>query len=216
MESDKLSTDLQNIKEQVDNLYKSNPLLDLPFPTAAWHLLAAAGDDLGRMFQRGPDALPSIDVSAKEFHADLEFQCTGCIRIVNRNCNCLPGVITTITRKLGVIYSSGAKNMRVLYSPIHRGYRGVFELELQGETIQPRGEVFKEPQYLAYNDLLDIHATEEAYSFLDRNMDKDLQDAIKHSLKIKGDRFSYNLNRRLVRDMKRFLKPNIRKYVFVA
>ena len=56
---------------------------------------------------------------------------------------------------------------------------------------------------------MDFHATEEAYHFLDRNMDRDLQDAIEHSLKIKGDRFSYKWNPKLVRDMKRFLEPNI-------
>ena len=73
MKSVELSKELRQIEAKVDNLYKSNILLDLSFPTAAWHLLAAAGDDLGRKFQLGPDALPSIDLSSKEFHVDLEF-----------------------------------------------------------------------------------------------------------------------------------------------
>ena len=183
MESDKLSTDLQNIKAKVDNLYKSNPLLDLPFPTAAWHLLAAAGDDLGRMFQRGPDALPSIDVSAKEFHADLEFPMYWLYTNCEQTLQLPSGRNNHHYKKAGRdLFEWGKKYASVVFA-YTSGYRGVFELELQGETIQPRGEVFKEPQYLAYNDLLDIHATEEAYSLLDRNMDKDLQDAIKHSLK---------------------------------
>ena len=209
MESDKLSTDLQNIKAKVDNLYKSNPLLDLPFPTAAWHLLAAAGDDLGRMFQRGPDALPSIDVSAQEFHAGLESPMYWLYTNCEQKLQLPSGRNNHHYKKAGRDLFEWGKKYASFVFAYTSGYRGVFELELQGETIQPRGDVFKGLQYQAYNDLLDIHATEEAYSFLDRNMDRDLQDAIKHSLKIKGDGFCYNLNRRLVRDMKRFLEPNI-------
>ena len=209
MQSDKLSTDLQFIEEQVDNLYKSNPLLDLPFPTAAWHLLAAAGDDLGRKLQRGPDALPSIDVSAKEFHADLEFpmcwlytNCEQTLQLpIERNNH-------HYNKAARDLFEWGKKYASFVFA-YTGGYRGVFELELQGDTIQPRGEVFKGLEYQAYNDFLDIHAAEVAYSLLDRNMDKDLSDSIRNSLKITGEKFSCKLNRNLVRDMKRFLEPNI-------
>lgn len=209
MQSGKLSTDLQYIEEQVDNLYKSNPLLDLPFPKAAWHLLAAAGDDLGRMFLSGPGALPSIDVSSKEFHADLEFpMCwlyTNCEQTLQRPTERNNDYYKKAARDL---FEWGKKYASFVFA-YTGGYRGVFELELQGEIIRPRGKVFKGLEYQAYNDLLDIHATEVADSLLDRHMDKDLSDSIRNSLKIKGETFICKLNRNLVRDMKRFLEPNI-------
>ena len=209
MESDKLSTDLRNIEVQVDNHYKSNPLLDLPFPTAAWHLLAAAGEDLGRMVQHGPDALPNIDVAAREFHGDLEFPMCWLYTDCEQKLQVPDGRNNHHYKKAARDLFEWGKRYASFVFAYTCAYRGVFELELHGETIQPRGNVFKELEYQAYNDLLDIHATKEAYSSLDRNMNKDLQDAIKHSLKIKRDRFSYKWNPKLVRDMKRFLEPNI-------
>ena len=209
MGSHKLSTELQNIEDQVDNLYKSNPLLDLPFPTAAWHLLAAAGDDLGRILQRGLKALPSSDVSAKEFHGDLEFPMCWLYTHCEKTSQRPSERNNNHYRKAGRDLFEWGKKYASFVFAYTGGYRGVFELELQGETIQPKGKVFKGLEYEAYNDLLDIHATEEAYSFSDRKIDKNLSDEIKRSLKITGDTFSCKVNRNLVRDMKRFLEPNI-------
>lgn len=209
MESHKLSTDLQYIEEQVDNLYKSNPLLDLPFPTAAWHLLAAAGDDLGRILQRGLKALPSSDVSAKEFHGDLEFPMCWLYTHCEKKSQLPRERNNNQYRKAGRDLFEWGKKYASFVFAYTGGCRGVFELELKGKTIQPRGKVFKGLEYQAYNDLLDIHATEEAYSFSDRKMDKDLTDAIKHSLKITGDTFSCKVNRNLMRDMQSFLEPNL-------
>lgn len=209
MQSDKLSTDLQHIEKQVDNLYKSNPLLDLPFSTAAWHLLAAAGDDLGRMFLRGPGALPNIDVAAKEFHGDLEFPMYWLYTTCEKTLQLPSGRNEDHYKKAARDLFEWGKKYASFVFAYTGGYRGVFELELQEEIIQPRGEVIKGLEYQAYNDFLDIHAAEVAYSLLDRNMDKDLSDSIRNSLKITGETFSCKLNRNLVRDMKRFLEPNI-------
>ena len=42
--TDNASCELRKIEEEIDNYYKSNPLLELPFAPAAWHLLAFAED----------------------------------------------------------------------------------------------------------------------------------------------------------------------------
>lgn len=36
-----VSSKLREIEKEIDNYYKSNPLLKLPFATAAWYLLAS-------------------------------------------------------------------------------------------------------------------------------------------------------------------------------
>ena len=38
---DKLTPELRKIEKEIDNYYKSNPLVQLPFATAAWYLLAS-------------------------------------------------------------------------------------------------------------------------------------------------------------------------------
>ena len=41
---DNVSPELRKIEQEIDNYYKSNPLLKLQFATAAWSLLAYAED----------------------------------------------------------------------------------------------------------------------------------------------------------------------------
>ena len=41
---DKVSPELRKIEEEVDNYYKTNPLLELPFGVAVWYLLAYYDD----------------------------------------------------------------------------------------------------------------------------------------------------------------------------
>ena len=44
--ADKLTLELQKAEQEIDNYYKSNPLLKLPFATAAWALLAFAEESM--------------------------------------------------------------------------------------------------------------------------------------------------------------------------
>ena len=83
--------------------------------------------------------------------------------------------------------------------------RCMFALELQGSTIQPIGDLFEGLQYEAYNTLIDFYHAMEPLSFI--NFETFPIDAIEHSLRIKGDRFSYNLNPRIVSDTVKHLKP---------
>ena len=211
MKQVKLSEDLRNIEAQVDNLYRSNPLIDVPFPTAAWHLLAAAGDDLGRKFELGPDALHSIDLSSKEFHVNLEFpmrwlytECEPKLQIPSERNN-------HHYKKAGRDLFEWGKKYASFVFVYTCAYRGVFELELQGETIQPKGDFFKELEYQAYNDLVDFHTTEQAFRSIDSDSDEDLSNAIGRSIKIKRAKFIYKMNSILVCDMKRFLKPTFNR-----
>ena len=40
--TDNVSDELREVEKEIDNYYKSNPLLKLPFATAAWYFLAFA------------------------------------------------------------------------------------------------------------------------------------------------------------------------------
>ena len=82
---------------------------------------------------------------------------------------------------------------------------GVLELELQGSTIQPTGDFFTSIEYEAYNILVDAHEPEEAQS--DLNHDDFPATAILDSVRVQGDKFRYELDPKMVADMKKYLQP---------
>ena len=87
---------------------------------------------------------------------------------------------------------------------------GRIGLELQESTIQPTEDLFTNIEYNAYNRLLKPHQLQEVLSSVNSNSLHLLEDAIKYSLKIKGDRFSYKLNPRMVSDtIEAFIKPRL-------
>ena len=73
------------------------------------------------------------------------------------------------------------------------------ELELQGSTIQPKNDLCYGVEYEAYNRLIKTKSSQQALSLV--NFDNSPNDAIMRVLKIKGDRFRYELNPRMVSDM---------------
>ena len=81
----------------------------------------------------------------------------------------------------------------------------VLDLELQGTTIQPTGDFFASIEYEAYNILVDAHEPEEAQ--FDLNRDDFPTTVILNSVKVQGDRFRYELNPKMVADMKKYLQP---------
>ena len=81
----------------------------------------------------------------------------------------------------------------------------VLDLELQGSTIQPTGDFFASIEYEAYNILVDAHEPEEAQ--FDLNPDDFPATAILDSVRVQGDRFRYELNPKMVADMKKYLQP---------
>ncbi len=87
------------------------------------------------------------------------------------------------------------------------GSNGWVGLELQESTIQPTIELFTNQEYKAYNYLIKTHETDEALSLIDFDNFLFLEEKIRRSVKVKGDRFIYELNPKIVSDTINSINP---------
>ncbi len=86
-------------------------------------------------------------------------------------------------------------------------YRGWIELELQNSTIQPKGDLFADIEYNAYDVLMKSRLDQEA--FLSVNFNDLPMNEIWHSIRITGERFSCKLNPKIVADTVTARKPQL-------
>ena len=202
--TDKVLAELRKIEKEIDNYYKSNPLLKLSFATAAWSLLAYAEGYMLNEQTRGISGVQDSHALGSDFITELEHSMSWVYR------KCEQG------GKISYAYNSDLYNTSKDLFELGQKYDwfvfaykcasdGVLELELQGSTIQPTRDFFASIEYEAYNILVDAHEPQEA--LLSLNPSDFPRTAIQHSLKIEGDRFCCKLDTRTVTDMKTYLKP---------
>ena len=208
MKTDRLTPELRRIEKEVDDHYKSNRLMNLPFATAAWHLLAAAEDDILIKeltgIHGGINGIQDAHALASDFIIELEAS------MFWLHSTCRPGGQASFVFDDDLCQAS-----RDLFE-LSRKYdwfvfaytcasNGILGLELEGSIIQPTGDFFTDIEYEAYNVLIDPYQEQEALSLM--NFDNFPTDAIKHSLKVKDERFHYKLNPKMVADTITYLKP---------
>ena len=201
MKTDKLTPELRQVEKEVDHYYKSNPLVNLPFATAAWSLLAFAED---RMLQDSFAPATSQDTAIIVDNLVNELKHPMCWVY----CACEQNGQVPFTHNYQVdryrvdrasrdLFKLGRKYQSFVAAYTYAS-RGEIGLELQESTIQPIANLFADIKYEAYNRLIKPHESQKALSSV--NYDKLPMDAIHHFLKIQGDRFSYKLNPKMISD----------------
>ena len=202
--ADKVSPELRKTEKEIDNYYKSNPLLKLPFATAAWSLLAYGEDYMLEEQIDGVVGIQDIHALGSDFITELEHS------VFWLHLNCEQGGKISFAYDHDVykaskdLFELGQKYDLIVFA-YTCATNGVLELELQGSTIQPTGTFFTSIEYEAYNILVDAHEPEEAQ--FDLNPDDCPATAILNSVKVQGDRFRYKLNPKMIADMKKYLQP---------
>ena len=208
MKTDRITRELRNVEKEIekdlDHHYNSNPLANLPFATAAWYLLAAAEDDAMMQEIAGLNGIHARHVLASEFAVNLEYPMYRLFNACKRGGQVQSVFDDDLYKAARDLFELG-KNYACFLFAFKCASDGVFELGLQESTIQPAADLFQGLEYEAYNNLIDSHQSEEASSLT--NFNKFPIDAIKHSLKIQGDRFTYKLNPKMVSNAKTYLKP---------
>ena len=205
--TDRVSLELQEAEKEIDNYYTSNPLLKLPFATAAWHFLAFAEDKMFKQttLQLTPQEFGNM---CDNFINDLKVPMYWLYR------DCIP------EGKIPSAYDANIHKASLNLLKIGQKYRWFvvafvchtqrkIKLEIQGQTIQPVGNFFEATEegieYEAYNDLITSQKLQEASSML--NFDSLPIDSIERTLRVKGDRFRYKLDHKIVSGMISCLKP---------
>ena len=205
-----VSSELRDIEKEIDNYYKSNPLIKLPFATAAWSLLACAEDDTLKA-QVGRDSIQHTAIIADNLVNDLKAPMCW----LYRACKPIGQVPYAYDNKVYQaskdLFKLGGEYRWFVLAYTLAGCRQ-FGLELHGSTIEPTADFFTGIEYEAYDRLIKSHKSDDVLSSV--NFDNFPIDAIKHSLKIKVDRFSYKLNPKIVSDTKKAIIRPIYDNIF--
>ncbi len=202
--TDNVSPELRKIEKEIDSYYKSNPLLKLPFATAASYLLRSAEEYILEEQIEGIAGIQDLHALGSDFIIELEHS----VFWLHRDCEHdgeIPFAYDPDIHKASKdLFKLGRKYDLIVFAYTCAS-EGILELELQGSTIQPTGDFFASIEYEVYNILVDAHEPEEAQS--DLNRDDFPATAILNSVKVQGDRFRYELNPKMVADMKTYLEP---------
>ena len=204
--TDNVSCELRKIEKEIDNYYKSNPLLKLPFATAAWFLLASAEEYMLNEQINGVTGIQDRHALGSDFITELEHP----VSWLHRDCE--QGGKISFAYDSGVykaskdLFKLGQKYDWFIFAyTCASGKDRVLDVELQGTTIQPTGDFFASIESEAYNILVDGHEPEKAQ--FDLNPHDSPVTAILDSVRVQGDKFRYKLNPRMVADMKKYLQP---------
>ena len=203
MKTDKLTRKLREIEQEIDHHYKSNPLVNLPFATAAWSFLAFAEDWRLKQELR-PLTSQEYEAIADDFINALKDSMYWLYSACEPGCQIPFAYNADIYKASWDLFKLAGEYRWFVFAYTYFS-RGWAELDLQGTTIQPTEDFFTGIGYNAYNRLVKPYQSEEALSSV--NLDNLPIDAIKRFLKIDGERFYYKLNPRMVSDTIAVRKP---------
>ena len=141
--TDNVSCELRKIEKEIDNYYKSNPLVKLPFATAAWSLLAF-GEEMRLIQEDRYQHLTFQDWATigDNFVGNLKYP----IYWIHKDCKeggKIPSTDSASTYKASqVLYDLGSE-----YAWFNAAYTyaswGWIELELQGKYSSDKGFCWK-------------------------------------------------------------------------
>ena len=189
-----VSCELRKIENEIDNYYKSNPLVKLPFATAAWHLLVYVENYMQKTMLNG---LQHSHALHRNFMHEFKHPMSWLFK------SCQPGgqVPSTYDQKLFSasedLYKLGTKYDWFVLAFTYAS-RGEIELEIHGSTIHPNKDFLIGIEYEAYNSLIEPYKSQEALSSLDPDSLNVLREEIRSSLRIRNGRFSCKPNPRMV------------------
>ena len=201
--TNELTPELKKAAEEVKNYYRSNPLLKLPFATAAWSFLAFVEDYmLIRAMQAG--GIQELQLLANEFSCELGHSLWWLFDACKSEGQVPFAFDDNLYEASRDLFELGKKYESFVFAYTCSN-RDWIQLKVKDFTIQPTGDFFMNMEYEAYNILIDQHEAEKALFSL--NFESCPIDAIQYSLRVKDDRFRYKLSPKIVSDMITYLKP---------
>jgi hypothetical protein len=193
---DTVSKELRKIEHEVDNFFKQNYLCTLPFAISAWHFMAFCEDkSIVGFFADNIGTTHDIAAFVDNFVNNLNYpflwlksSCPPNGKVPFRyNENCYQAAYEL--SNLGDDYIT-------FESAFTCASRNLVELSIQGSTIFSTPFFKSNSQYEAYDRMIKRKITPT-----DFEIDKlyEIRELIENSLRIKGERFSYELNPKIVK-----------------
>lgn len=197
--SDPVSHELRAIEKEIDNQYKTNPLISLPFGISAWHLLAYYEDkSLFSMLNHPGASMHEVAAIADNLVVELQYSLYWLWK------ECPKGGDVPQHYRDGLYGASHelsqlASNYMPFAAAFTYASNQFIKLELQGTTIMPVHAFSDDWRYEAYGRLV---KQEPLIPDLNRG---ELMSTIERSVTVSEYAFKYKLGRRLVEAAKRSL-----------
>ena len=202
---DKVSTKLRKVEKEIDDCYKSNPLVTLPFATAAWSLLTFA--ELENLKQvSNVSTSQELETQGDNFINELKEPMFWLFRTCEEGGQIPSSFDNNVFQASWDLFKLG-KEYQWFEAAYVYASNDLIELELQGSTIQPTKAFFKGMEYRAYGNLMKAHESDEGISLINVDNFNLLIDRIKQSVRVEGDRFHYRLNPKMVSDAIITMRP---------
>ena len=203
--TDNVSPELRKIEKEIDDYYKSNPLVNLPFATAACSFLTFAEFE-SRKQVSNVSTSQELETQGDNFINELKEPMFWLFRACEQGGQIPSACDDDVFQASWDLFKLGKK-----YQWFEAAYtyasNGLIKLELEGSTIQPAKEFFKGMEYQAYGRLMKAHQTDEGMSLINVDDFHSVTDAISSSVKVKGNRFAYKMNPRMVSDAIKAMSP---------
>ena len=200
---DPLTPELRRAEKEIDNCYKSNPLVNLPFARAAWALLAFGEEIMLRDINLSSTS-QDIAAATNNLVNDLKVPMHWLYHTCGQGGQVLFELNDEIFQTSWDLFRLGTEYSWFVFAYTCASH-GWVELELQGSIIQPTDNLFDGIEYETYNRLIKPNESQEALSSV--NLDKFPMAAIDRALKIDGDRFRCDPNPRMVADTVTAMSP---------
>ena len=188
-----LSPELRQIESEVDNAFRSNPLVIENFAQAAWTLLAVAEDSFFVSWAHGQ--LNAVD-QLSLYSLNVMFSLNHSLRWLYSACP-PDGKINFLADEYSYKSAVDLLQMGSQYQYFDAAYRyatyGLIGLSVEGRTIRPTTQFKEHSEYEAYNLLV----KQQGQSTVNSNMES-LFTAVAKTTRIEGHRFTYRLNPRIV------------------
>lgn len=201
---DNISPEIREIENEVDNFYKSNPLLNLPFGVAAWYLLAYY-DDLNLIELMKTKNDYDISIMADSLVVFLRYPLYWLWE------NCVPNGEPPL--KYDEHYynacdeiSKLAEEYEAFVSAFTYASQGLEELELVGNQIRPKNTW--DSKYEAYDRL--INSSSMHYEVKEDTTTISINQVIS-SVKVSNEKFTYKFGKRAVQEAINYLSAHFNK-----
>lgn len=202
---DMVSSKLREIEQEVDNYYKTNPLLNLPFGVAAWYLLAYYDD------------LNLIEIMKTNNDYDMSILADSLVVFLRNplywlwvNCKHEGTPPLTYDDKYYAAcdeISKLAEEYELFISTFTYASHGHEELELVGNRIQPKG--MWDSRYEAYDRLINVMSSVENQE--PTKLKPKILEQIANSVKVSGEKFDYQYGQRTVENITKYLSHHFAK-----
>lgn len=195
---DRVSVPLREAEKEVDEAYRSNPLVRRTFGEAAWYFLAGCEEHNVRELVRASEGHETTEHEQAAIADNLINHAKWPMRWIRQDCvdgAVVPGRFDDDAYGAAWELSALAQSYLAFESAFTYASLGVLSLHLEGDRIVPAATFREDARFEAYDRIADLLENDPA--------ELDLQPVLEqlvHAVRVDGERFTYPLNPRIVRD----------------